>query len=311
MNDTGPQTEDDTAALKSHAGDKFVYVMPEDAIQALASDEMTFPEIWWALWNAKWLIIGITFIFGIGSIVYALTATEWYRAEVVMVPAEQRSAPDFAGALGGLASIAGVSMGDSAEALAVLRSGDFSAIFIEEQELMPILLGRIGEADDGEPRDIRDAIKYFVDNVRSVSEDRESGLIALSITWTDRELAARWANLMVQRLNDFMRERALKEAETNLAYLEEARTETSVVVLQQSIGRLVESELQKLMLARGNEEFAFKVVDSARVPKTRSRPRRTLTVVLTTFVGGALAVFIVMVWHSLRRSQARANTANS
>jgi uncharacterized protein involved in exopolysaccharide biosynthesis len=102
------------------------------------------------------------------------------------------------------------------------------------------------------------------------------------------------------RLNERMRAQALKEAETNVAFLQTELGRTSVVTLQQSIGRLLESELQKLMLARGNEEFAFRVIDAASPPKERVRPKRALIAVMGTVLGGLLAVFGVFLLHALR-----------
>jgi uncharacterized protein involved in exopolysaccharide biosynthesis len=62
----------------------------------------------------------------------------------------------------------------------------------------------------------------------------------------------------------------------------------------------MESELQKLMLARGNEEFAFRVIDRAQVPNERFSPRRTLLVAMATFVGGMMAVVFILIRHALR-----------
>jgi uncharacterized protein involved in exopolysaccharide biosynthesis len=104
----------------------------------------------------------------------------------------------------------------------------------------------------------------------------------------------------VIRLNERLRERALQEAETNVAFLQTELGQTSVVTLQQSIGRLLESELQKLMLARGNEEFAFRVIDAASPPKERVRPKRALIAVVGTMLGGMLAVFGVFLLHAVR-----------
>jgi uncharacterized protein involved in exopolysaccharide biosynthesis len=291
-------------------GDRLIYVMPEDAIRALAVDEMSLLDLWSILWSGKWLIIGVTAAFAVVSVVYALAAPEWYRAEVLLAPAEERSSSALSGTLGGLASLAGVSVGggDSVEAIAILGSRKFSAEFIEDRNLLPVFFADawdsasndwLPEVEADRP-DIRDAVRYFVDNVRSITEDRDSGLVTLAVEWTDPRLAEDWANALVQRLNDSMRQRALSEAEANVTYLQLELGKTSVVTLQQSIGRLMESELQKLMLARGNSEFAFRVVDPAQEPKVRSRPRRSLIVVLSTFVGGLIAVLLVMIRHKSR-----------
>lgn len=278
----------------SGLGERLVYVMPEEALQAFARDELSLLEVWRIFWLEKWTIILVTAAFAIGSIIYALIATEWYRAEVLLAPAEQSNTSSLSGTLGSLASLAGVSVSgtDSAEALAVLSSREFSRSFIEDLNLMPVFFDSTEiESSD---IDIRDGVKYFNDNVRTVSEDRDTSLVTLAIEWTNPTIAAEWANLLVERLNDRMRQRALSEAETNLVYLKEELGQTSIVTLQQSIGRLMETELQKLMLARGNEQFAFRIIDPAQVPKVRSRPARTLTVVIATFVGGLLAVLIVI-----------------
>lgn len=52
------------------------------------SDARSFGAIVLVLWGYKGPIGALTVIFGIIAVVYALTATEYYRGEVVMVPAQ-------------------------------------------------------------------------------------------------------------------------------------------------------------------------------------------------------------------------------
>ena len=52
--------------------------------------------------------------------------------------------------------------------------------------------------------------------------------------------------------------------------------------------------MQKLMLARGNSEYAFRIIDRAEVPRAPSKPRVTLIVVVATVFGGMLSVFVVL-----------------
>ena len=252
----------------------------------------------------------MTAAFAIGSVLYALAQTEWYGVEVLLAPAEERSMQGLGGQLGRLAALAGVSVGggSSAEALAVLRSREFARAFIDDLELVPLFFHEQWDAVNGgwldaDPDDwpeIGGAIKYFQDNVLNVNQERDTWLVTLAIEWTDPEIAADWARELVIRLNERLRERALKEAETNVACVQAELAQTSVVTLQQSIGRLLESELQKLTLARGNEEFAFRVIDSATPPKGRARPKRALIAVVGTMLGGMLAVFTVFLLHSVR-----------
>jgi uncharacterized protein involved in exopolysaccharide biosynthesis len=303
-------TEKDSQVEKGlNTPERLVFVMP-DQLSLRADNEIGLRQIWNVIWRGKWLIIVIASLFAIASVTYALVAEEWYRAEALLAPAEERATPSLVGQLGGLAALAGVSVGggDSAEAIATLRSRGFARAFIEDLDLLPLFF-----ADEWEPSrnqwreldatkwpDFRDGTKYFHDNVLRVSEDRQTAMVTLAVEWIDPEVAALWANELVVRVNSRLRERALREASANVAYLQGELAQTAVVTLQQSISRLLESELQKLMLARGNEEFAFRVIDSAEVPKRRVRPKRSVISIVGTLLGGMVGVLFVFLAHAVR-----------
>jgi len=270
-------------------------------------------EVFEILWRAKWPVIICAFVFGVFAAAYALTATKWYRSEMVLSPVDPKSLQGLAsqlGGLGSLASLAGINIGGtntaSIEALAVLQSRDFARAFIEQQNIAVPLLDK-GEgfftkmARAGEGPDIRDAIKRFEDDVLNVTQDKKTNLVTVAVDWTDAETAAKWADLLVETLNDTMRERALQEAEANVSYLQKELATTNVATLQQSIGHLLESELQKLMIAKGKKEYAFRIIDRANVPRKRSRPKRTLIVLAAMVIGGGLASIVVLVRKTLWR----------
>lgn len=288
-----------------------MYVMSQEAAY---DDEISLLDFWNTLWEGKWLIVVITSVVGALSLVYAFTATEWYRADVLLAPADETSTPvlpDQLRGLSGLVGLAGITVGGggSAEPIAILNSRDFTRAFIEDMNLLIVLFDELWDSEAGrwktddptEWPDIRDAIKYFDRNIRSVSEMPDKGLVTLSIEWTEPEVAAEWANALVARLNNHMRQRALAEAEANVKYLQDQLAATSVAVLQESVGSLLETELQKLMLARGKEEFAFRVIDSAQIPKERARPNRTLFVAVAILFGGIVSVVSVLIRHAVRQ----------
>ena len=102
-------------------------------------DEIDLRELFSVLWNGKKLIIGITAIFALVSVFYALSIPNQYRATALVSPA-QGSGGGLSGALGqlgGLASLAGVSIGggESSEAQVaqeIMRSRGFIEEFISE-----------------------------------------------------------------------------------------------------------------------------------------------------------------------------------
>lgn len=307
METPNPGSTQSSSPAAANPDARLVYVMSQDELTAAAHDEIDFFKLWHTLWRSRWLIASITAAFALGSVAYALSLPSWYSANVLLAPVKENASVDLAGQLGGLASLAGIGAGGTGnvEAVAVLQSRDFARAFIEDQALLPVLFADDWDAPAGRwkrapPPDLRQAVEFFGRNVRTVEEDRRTGLVTLSIEWRNPELAAAWADLLAARLNDHMRQHALVEAEANVKYLRHELESTSVVVLQQSISRLLENEMQKLMLARGNAEFAFRIIDRAEVPMLKSKPRRAYIVIAAVLLGGLLSVFAVFVWDAIR-----------
>jgi LPS O-antigen subunit length determinant protein (WzzB/FepE family) len=210
------------------------------------------------------------------------------------VPAERNRVSDTLGQFSGLASLAGVNLrsGSDPTPLAVLKSKEFAIDFVSDPEVNRAIVAAMPSWD--KPVDIRRVATYFDLKVREVQEDKRAGVVTVSIRWTDPATAAKWANLVVQRLNDKLRDRALAESEQNVEYLQKQIAGASLLPLQQSLGRVLEFEMQKLMLARGNDEFAFKIVDRAVPPIERFSPQRLLVILLSFLAGLSLAALLVL-----------------
>ena len=306
MKDSHPESGEHGSSASSDQ--RLVYVIPEESSLRIDDDSIDVARIWNIVWRKKWLILAISGIFAIASIVYALTLTHWYRSEMLLAPADEKTMnTGIAGQLGSLAGLAGISIGGggNAEALAVLRSRDFTRAFVEEQNMLPVLFADKWDAEGNRWLDedsekwpnVSDAARYFGSNMRRISESRETGMVTVAVEWTDPDLAASWVDSLIERLNDHMRSRALEQAQENVDYLEAELATTSGFAMQQAVARLLEREHQKLMLARGNMEFAFRVIDSAEVSDTPVRPNRRLMVIVATLFGGVLAVFFVLARH--------------
>jgi uncharacterized protein involved in exopolysaccharide biosynthesis len=302
----------DPGARSTSAEERLVLVVPDSQFQAEAGG-LDFRAAWQALWKAKGVIAAVTLLFAVCATAYALLATPWWRVEVVLAPADEKMMPAIGGQLGGLAALAGVNLGGagaSIDALAILRSREFARDFIADNDLVPVLFARDWDperkawksSNPRRQRDVRDAVKKFHEDVLRVSQDRQTKIVTLRVDWTDPEVAAQWAGELVRRVNERMRERALRRAESNLKYLEAELARTNMVTLQQSIGRIVENEMQTVMLARGNEDFAFRVLDGPVAPKYPIRPKRLFTIVLGTLVGVFLGTLGVLVLHGWRSS---------
>ncbi len=234
---------------------------------------------------------------------YALLAREWYRAEAVVVSVDARTLPGALSQFSGLASLAGVNLpsGGSLEPLAVLKSRSLIWQFVEKNNLLPLLFAdkwdsgkKVWLTTREDTPDLRDAVDLFETKVLAVSDDKKSGTVTIQISWTDPALSADWANGLISLVNERMRAQALRDAERNVAYLQKEIAITTIPSLQQSLGRVLEGEMQKLMLARGNVQFSFKVVDRAVPPKRPFHPKRLLIFLGSGVFGVLFAVFAVL-----------------
>ena len=281
-----------------------IYVAPTSLLAGAPEDRVSLSDLWQLIWRRKMLIFAVTALFAAGSVAYALSATEIFRAESLLAPADESSKQSIGGQLGGLAALAGVNVGDSreVEALAVLQSRDFAREFIDRRKLLPKFFPDLWDAktgswmveDPSEAPDYRSGVRYFHEKVLFVSEDRDTGMVTVAIEWTDPDVAAEWVQAIVSQLNERLRNRALEEAETNVEFLRQEMANSTLVTMQQSIGQLLQSELQKLMLAKGNAEFAFKVIDPATPPRDRLRPKRTVIAIVGTIIGGLTGMLLAL-----------------
>jgi uncharacterized protein involved in exopolysaccharide biosynthesis len=260
-------------------------------------------------WKRKWWLVGCVLVFGGIFGVYAKSLPLIYRATVVLVPATPLSGGgggvSSLGGLGGIASLAGIDINSGAsktdEVLAVLESRQFIERFLKEQHLLPILYAGDWDAQTGawsvnaEPHTLAAAYKYFNSEILTVEREKTGGLIKLHVDWIDRELAALWANQLVDLLNAEMKARATDEAQRSFRFLEEESKRTSIVPTQQAIGRLMESQMNQRMMANVTSEYALRVVDRAMAPDRNDsfKPRKILLLGVGVAVGVSIGLFIV------------------
>jgi uncharacterized protein involved in exopolysaccharide biosynthesis len=277
------------------------------------SDELNLRELSLTLWQGKWIILWVTVVLTLVATVAALTVPKRYQATAAVLPV----AVDFPGSsaggfgsltsqLGGLAALAGISVtGDSgkAEAVAVLRSDTLIERYIRERNLLPVLFASAWDAEtkrwkSDDPEKIPTlwmATQFFKKKVRRVVDDKKNGLLTMTITWKDPKVAAAWANDLVRMTNDYLRDKKIRDSERHIAYLKAEALKTDVVPVRSAIHTVLESEIKAVMLARGNEEYALKVVDRAVAPERAAFPQPKLWIPGGLFLGLVISAVFVLV----------------
>jgi uncharacterized protein involved in exopolysaccharide biosynthesis len=276
-------------------------VSANDRVTTLPEQGIDLFALWRVVWDDKWIVSAITLLCIAAAVVFALTATPMYRAQIVVTDAPDPSnvaSSAGMGQLGGLASLAGFSLpatGSARDSSAILESRRLVEEFIKRNVPVEELIKNMPQ-----DRALWLAVERFRRDVLSINKDDRKGKTAITIEWTDAATAARWANQFVELANDLIRRRALDEANRNIEYLNEQIGKTSIVEIRSVMYNLIESETRKLMLANGRVEYAFTVVDPAVPPKARSRPQRTLLVMLGALLGAAAGVAIAFVRVAMR-----------
>jgi uncharacterized protein involved in exopolysaccharide biosynthesis len=192
------------------------------------------------------------------------------------------------------------------EALAVLSSREFLEAFIKDHDLLPRLFPRRWDSERHVWRGSQQhwptpakGVRYLTERVLTVTKDKKTGLIVLTVDWRDPNDASAFANDLVARVNSEMRARATALATAYQSYLEKELESTQLVGTRDAINRLIEAQIKQRMIAAVTPEYAFRVVGRALPPDADDfvSPRRLL-LVAAGVVGGLLFACISVIAHA-------------
>lgn len=270
------------------------------------------------LLKRRWRLIGATTLITIvASVALAIFMTPIYRGEILVtyVTSDESASglSALAGRLTGLPLLGGLNLGESgdtrSEAVATLESRQFSEAFIRKHDLLPVLFPGLWDATakrwtvtGDEIPSMADGFKRFNEDIRSISDDRTTGLIRIAISSQERLKVAAWTNDLIVEADKVLRERALREARASVAFLERELTRTNLMETKQVIYQLMEAQLGKAAMANSRDFFAFRIIDPAVTPEPdeQVRPKRVLLVVLGVLMGFFLGFAIALLQESMQ-----------
>lgn len=302
-----------------------ILISPEQLYGMNNDDEVDLRELWNVIWQGKWIIIATTTIFAIAAVIYALSLPNIYKSTATLIPTtgeEQSGAAALAARFGGLASMAGVSLGGSGIdktkiAIETLKSREFLSEFITKHNLKPeILAAKSWDATNNrivydnevynsetkiwtwesksqwkketQPSD-QEAILEFLEIV-SFNYDDKSSLVNISASHLSPFVAQQWVNWLINDINQHMRKQDIAEANSSIGYLTKKLEETSLAEMQKIFYELIEAQTKTKMLAEIRDQYVLKVIDVPTVPELKDKPKRALICVLAVFLGGMIGV---------------------
>jgi hypothetical protein len=293
-------------------------------------DEIDLRELFYVLLEGKWIIFSVTSFISIIVLVYSLLLPNIYEAKAMLVPVNPSSG--IAGALGsysGLAGIAGISLptggdeGNSAKAIEKIRSLSFFKNNILPNIHLPDLMAVKSWSsktnilnfdgsiyDTSSNRWVRDysypqqqipspqeSFEVYKTSHLSLSEDKKSGFVSLSIKHQSPFVAKQWVELIVNEVNNFYRQKDKIESEKAVSYLNQQILLTSLSEVKEALAQLMQEEIKKLTLIEANQYYVFDYIDPPAVMEKKSEPKRALICILGALLGGMLSILFVLIRH--------------
>ena len=233
---------------------------------------------------------------------------------------------------GGLASMAGINLGGGSEsnsvahAVELMTSWPYIEAFVKKHDLKETLMATKGwnkdsnelifdeELYDVKTKTWKTKQPWFSNEDKtaeptsfetyekvkkeflSINFDDELGIFSISVNHYSPNIAYELTGKLKESINEYFRQQDRQEAQASIDFLENKIKSTNNAQMREVFYSMIESHTQKIMMTEVNEEYLLKTLIPAKVaePKNKSKPKRALIVLLSTLVGGFLAVLFVL-----------------
>ena len=292
-----------------------------------SDQDINVKELIGVIWAQKSLILLVTLFYGIGSVMYSLSLENEYTSRTILTLAGQEvqagSMGGSSGQIGGLASLAGISVGatsnKSAIAMKTIESRDFLRHLLQFDGVLSNLVGikeynpatktviyqdGFSAENASAPKDLMflEIYKAYRGTI-NLSDDSKTGLISLSVTSKSPKIAYDLAVLILREVNNVYRAEALEESSKALSYLNEKLSSTMQNEVRKSMSQVIESQLKTQMFANIRQNYLLKPFDNAFIPDVKSGPSRSIICVVITLIGFFTAIIYSIAAYFLRKSQ--------
>lgn len=291
------------------------------------NDEIDLLEVWNVLWEGRWLVVAFTVISSLISIFYALSLPNIYRSDALLVPSEDSQGGGMsrmAGQLGGLASLAGIDIGGARSidkvdvAIEVLKSRQFITSFVKQHNILPEVLAvekwnrstnqlsydselydaankkwvrEVKPPKTIEPSDW-EAFEAFA-KIINVSQNKETRFVTVSITHQSPYLAKSWVTLLIDDVNEVIKEQDVSQARRSIEFLQSQLSRVAVADMRTVFYQLIEEQTKTIMLAEVREQYAFSTIDPPVVAETKVAPKRVTVFIFGSMLGALISVIIL------------------
>ena len=290
-------------------------------------DEINLLDLLIVLAKHKATILKITLGAALLAIGVSLLMSNVYTGTAKILPPQQgqSSASALLGQLGGLAGLAGGAMG-------IKNPADMYLAMFKSRTLMEKIANRFGLQQVYKTQTLTDTLTALAGSATFTSG--KDGVITVEVSDLDPKRAADMANAFVEELGKLMQNFALTEAShkrvffeqqmkqakdkltdaelhldktpnTSLQYMDAVRG----VKYQEAVWEILAKQFEMAKLDEAKDFPLIQVLDKATPPEKKSKPKRSLIVLLATLVAFFLAVLFTFVRESLSRVKQQSEQA--
>ena len=296
-------------------------------------DEIDLRELFDALWRGKFLIMLCVVAAIALAALYLRSAERKYTVRYVFAPVATENAGPNLGGLGGLASLAGVSLpssssGDFLTFKFLLKSEEVAAQILEDEQLAQAIFASewdINSRTYRKPPDgkytpyIRtvkklltgqDAKSYIPPNAArlsdwlskafSSSEDRDTGFLTLSAETPKPDLMIRVMAKATEQTDRLLKERYIASAEQTMGFYQQQLAKARAREHREALAKLIAQEDQKLMLASKGTYFVAEPLTEPSVSLNPTSPKASLVLALSVVLGGFFGAALVLIRKALK-----------
>jgi len=285
-------------------------------------DEINLLDLLIVLAKHKKMIIGVTFVAALLAVGNALLMTNIYTGTAKILPPQQNqsSASILLSQLGGLPSLAGGSLG-------IKNPNDLYIAMLKSRNITEKIAKRFDLQKVYEQETLTGTLKALEGNT-SITSGKD-GVITVEVDDKDPQIAANMANAFIEELDKLMQtysltdasqqrtffEQQLRQAKnkltdaelvldktpnTSLQYLDAVRN----LKYQEALWEILVKQFEMAKLDEAKDFPLIQVLDKATPPEKKSKPKRSLIVMLATLA----AFFMAIVWAFIKEALTRSKS---
>lgn len=269
--------------------------------------DLPIMEVLRSFWKYKLIIFVATLVFSIYGVVHSNGIPDVYKAESKVVVTKRYSSKGGGGGdasaagIGGLASVfLGGALGgidqdsDVVLTLATMRSRPFAEWLIRNYDLLPILYPNVNNRPD---INVTSNLVGVCDNLvgmLNIIPDK-GGVYKVEVRGNSPKVVTAMNKIFVDGINRYTQKFTIDQDMHAIELLNGHLKTVDVVQHKAALYSIISDKLRSVVLAQVQDDYVFRILDPAVLPRARIAPGRTLIVLAFTLAGFVLSSVAVLV----------------